>query len=169
MRRLTPYVALLCLLLGGNAAFAGPAVALRINCLPSPNFPPSGQCFDAQLGVPFTFWVIAIAGDSSVASDYVGTVHISSSDPRAILPADYTFTTADHGIAPFVMTFRSVTSSANPSLESVTATDALNNLTVSKRFRVFYASAVPALSTIMLCLLGVLVAIVASRKPFRSI
>src|SRR5262249_35737459 len=42
----------------------------------------------------------------NVATGYRGTVHFSSSDPRAILPADYTFTAADAGLHTFSATFK---------------------------------------------------------------
>ncbi len=48
-------------------------------------------------GVSFSVTVTALAGDGSFLMDYAGTIHFSSSDPDAILPADYTLTTADHG------------------------------------------------------------------------
>ncbi len=48
-------------------------------------------------GVSFTVTVTARAGDGSFLMGYAGTIHFSSSDPEAILPADYTFTPADHG------------------------------------------------------------------------
>ena len=55
-------------------------------------------------------------------SDYRGTIHFTSTDPKAELPADYTFTAADSGTHVFV---------ANVILNSVgtwsvTATDTAN-------------------------------------------
>jgi hypothetical protein len=41
--------------------------------------------------------VTAANADASVATRYVGTVHFTSTDPLAVLPADYTFTTGDNG------------------------------------------------------------------------
>jgi hypothetical protein len=40
------------------------------------------------------------------AAGYTGTVHFASSDPRASLPADYTFTTADAGAHSFAVTLK---------------------------------------------------------------
>jgi predicted outer membrane repeat protein len=48
---------------------------------------------------------------------YTGTVHFTSSDPQAVLPADYTFTAADQGVHTFSATFKT----AGP--QSLTATD----------------------------------------------
>jgi photosystem II stability/assembly factor-like uncharacterized protein len=48
-------------------------------------------------GVPFGVTVSAVATDGGSLTDYAGTVHFSSSDPDAVLPADYTFTPGDAG------------------------------------------------------------------------
>jgi hypothetical protein len=56
----------------------------------------------------------------NVATGYRGTVHFSSSDPRAILPADYTFTAADAGLHTFSPTFKTA------GTQSLTATDTAN-------------------------------------------
>jgi adhesin/invasin len=37
----------------------------------------------------------------NVVTSYTGTVRFSSSDPKAVLPADYTFTAADAGVHTF--------------------------------------------------------------------
>src|SRR5205807_7360096 len=39
------------------------------------------------------------------AATYGGTVHFTSTDTRGTLPADYTFTAADHGVHTFSATF----------------------------------------------------------------
>src|SRR5262249_12043873 len=56
---------------------------------------------------------------------YTGTVHFASSDPQAVLPADYTFTAADGGRHTFTATLNtagtqtlSVTDTANPAFSS---------------------------------------------------
>ena len=46
-------------------------------------------------GVARTFTVTAHNEDHSVDTSYQGTIHISSTDPQAVLPHDYTFTAAD--------------------------------------------------------------------------
>src|SRR5438034_1243942 len=53
----------------------------------------------------------------NVATGYTGTVHFTSSDPQAALPADYTFTAADAGVHTFTVTLITAGS------RSVTATD----------------------------------------------
>src|SRR5207245_885844 len=53
----------------------------------------------------------------NTASGYTGTVHFSSSDAQAVLPANYTFTATDAGVHTFSATLKT------PGAQSVTATD----------------------------------------------
>jgi uncharacterized repeat protein (TIGR01451 family) len=55
--------------------------------------------------------------DSSTVTSYLGTVHITSSDTLAVLPADYTFTATDAGVHNFPVTFNSLGS------QTITFTD----------------------------------------------
>ncbi len=64
--------------------------------------------------------VTAVDQDGDTAADYTGTVHFTSSDPKAVLPADYTFTVADAGVHVFSVTLNTSGS------QSVTATDTAN-------------------------------------------
>jgi hypothetical protein len=67
--------------------------------------------------------VEALDANNQVVTDYTGTVHFTSSDSQASLPADYTFTAADNGSHVFSVTFAtagrqtlSVTDTANSSI-----------------------------------------------------
>ena len=76
--------------------------------------------------VPFTFTVTARSG-TAVDAAYLGTVHFSSSDPGATLPADYTFTPGDSGTHQFSATMPH----PDPPFEqrvtrTITATDVAN-------------------------------------------
>ena len=71
-------------------------------------------------GVPFSVTVSAKDPYKNVATGYTGTVHFTSSDAQAGLPADYTFTAADAGVHVF-----SVTLESNGS-QSIAATDTSN-------------------------------------------
>ena len=73
-------------------------------------------------GVSGTFTVTAMDPYGNVATGYTGTVHFTSSDPRAKLPADYSFTAADNGVHTFKAIFNTV------GTESLTATDTVNSL-----------------------------------------
>ena len=53
----------------------------------------------------------------NTASGYRGTVHLTSSDPQAVLPTDYTFTAADNGVHTLNVTLKTA------GTQSITATD----------------------------------------------
>jgi CSLREA domain-containing protein len=68
-------------------------------------------------GTAGTFAVTANDSSGNVVAGYLGTVHFSSSDPHALLPANYAFVAGDHGSHTFTATFNTVGS------QSITATD----------------------------------------------
>src|SRR5262249_59836649 len=57
----------------------------------------------------------------NVITGYTGTVHFTSSDPKASLPADFTFTTDDNGVETFSATLFTA------GTQSITATDQANS------------------------------------------
>jgi hypothetical protein len=67
--------------------------------------------------VAFNVIVTATDGLGATETGYLGTVHFTSSDPAATLPANYTFTGANLGTHTFSVTLNS------PGIQSVTATD----------------------------------------------
>ncbi len=71
-------------------------------------------------GVAHTFTVTAHDAYGNVAVGYTGTVHFTSNDTQASLPADYTFTAADAGVHAFTATLK------NAGTRSITATDRSN-------------------------------------------
>ncbi|MBS0267227.1 MAG: VCBS repeat-containing protein, partial [Planctomycetes bacterium] len=60
----------------------------------------------ATSGSPVTVTVTARDSSHAVLTDFSGTVHLASSDPTAVLPADYTFTPADQGVKTFTIQYR---------------------------------------------------------------
>jgi hypothetical protein len=72
-------------------------------------------------GVAGSFTVTALDSSGNVDSGYTGTVHFSSSDSQAVLPADYTFSGADQGVHTFSVTLKSAGS------QSITATDTVTS------------------------------------------
>jgi streptogramin lyase len=63
----------------------------------------------------------------NLASGYRGTIHFTSSDPQAVLPAEYTFTGADGGVHTFRLTLKTA------GVQSVAAADTVNpSLTASQ-------------------------------------
>ncbi len=71
----------------------------------------------ATAGTAYSFTVSALDSSGNPETGYTGTVSFSSSDPKAALPASYTFTSADAGIHTFFATLRTAGS------ESITAKD----------------------------------------------
>ena len=91
-------------------------------------------------GLPYTFTVIAYDAYGNVATGYTGTVHFTSSDVKAILPANTAMTAAEKGTATFTATFNtagtqsitasdtvttSITGTASVTVNAVTATASL--------------------------------------------
>jgi sugar lactone lactonase YvrE len=56
-------------------------------------------------GTTGTFTVTARDPAGNVATGFSGTVHLSTTDPQAVLDPDYTFTPADNGVHTFSATF----------------------------------------------------------------
>jgi len=88
-----------------NPAASGPS--LVVASFPSPT----------TAGVSYTFTVTALNADGTVNTGYTGTVHFTSGDPQAVLPADYTFTAADQGAHTFTATLKTA------GRQSIAATD----------------------------------------------
>jgi hypothetical protein len=61
----------------------------------------------AEVGDPVTVTVTALDRFGNVATGYTGTVHFSSKDRAAVLPADHTFTAQDAGTHAFTFTLNS--------------------------------------------------------------
>jgi hypothetical protein len=72
-------------------------------------------------GVAHSFTVTAVNPDGSTNTGYTGTVHLSSTDLQAVLPANYTFTAADRGVHTFTVTLKTA------GTQSINVTDTANN------------------------------------------
>src|SRR5579859_380694 len=75
----------------------------------------------ATAGTAFNFTVTALDVSNNQVPGYTGTVHFTSSDGAASLPADYTFTGSDAGSHQFNATLNGLCS------QSLTATDTLTS------------------------------------------
>ncbi len=64
----------------------------------------AGMPASVQAGVAVVITVTAQTASGGTATGYLGTVHFTSSDPQAVLPADYTFGSADNGVHTFTVT-----------------------------------------------------------------
>jgi hypothetical protein len=80
----------------------------------------SGFLSPTSAGSTRTFTVTAEDPYGNVASGYAGTVHFTSSDGKAVLPANYTFTAANAGSVTLNATFKTA------GTQSITATDTAN-------------------------------------------
>src|SRR5205823_6335610 len=61
----------------------------------------SGFTSPTTAGAPGSVTVTAFDAFSNTATGYRGSVHVSSSDPVALLPANYTFASGDNGAHTF--------------------------------------------------------------------
>jgi hypothetical protein len=68
-------------------------------------------------GVPFTITVTALTPSRTVDTGFTDPVHLSSGDPLAVLPGDYSFTASDQGAHSFTVTLKTV------GTPTITATD----------------------------------------------
>jgi N-acetylneuraminic acid mutarotase len=87
---------------------AGPAHHFTVTGFPDP----------VTAGTTGTFTVTARDANGNTALGYTGTVHFTSSDPQAVLPANYIFILADAGAKSFGSTILKTAGS-----QSITATD----------------------------------------------
>jgi hypothetical protein len=67
--------------------------------------------------------VTALDAYGNVATGYTGTIHFTTSDAAATVPANYTFTAADKGVHTFANTLIPGLSLKTPGSQTVTATD----------------------------------------------
>jgi|GEM_PF-3374892 hypothetical protein len=93
----------------GIVVTAAPASALVISGFPNP----------VTAGTSQSFTVTAKDAYGNIATGYVGTVHFTSSDSHAVLPANYAFVAADKGVHVFTATLKTV------GTQSITATDTI--------------------------------------------
>ncbi len=91
-------------------------------------------------GVAGTITVTPKGANGSVLTGYTGTVHFTSSDPQAGLPANYTFTAADQGVHTFNVTLDSA------GTQSITVADEPNGLPGSETGITVNPAAVSTLS-----------------------
>ncbi|HEV3145079.1 MAG TPA: S53 family peptidase [Gemmataceae bacterium] len=71
-------------------------------------------------GASFSVTVSAHDSNGNLVTSYAGTVHFASSDSQAVLPANYTFTSADMGSHTFTVTLKTAGS------ENITVVDTAN-------------------------------------------
>jgi ELWxxDGT repeat protein len=77
-----------------------------LNTAPAPSLGVSGFSATSTAGTAVSFTVTARNADDTTNTGYLGTIHFTSTDPQAVLPADYTFIAADHGVHTFTATLK---------------------------------------------------------------
>ena len=96
-------------------------------------------------GNPFSVTLTALDANNNTATAYTGTVHFTSNDSQAVLPANYTFTGADNGSH----TFTNATTLKTAGSKTVVATDTVTgSITGSTNVTVNTAAATAATSTL---------------------
>jgi hypothetical protein len=88
-----------------------------------PLFLVNGFPSSTDAGIPGNFTVTALDAEGNVLTGYRGTVHFTSSDARAQLPGDYTFTAGDNGMHSFTATLNTV------GVQSITVSDPTPGIT----------------------------------------
>jgi hypothetical protein len=92
-------------------------VAILLNAADWPSFRVSGFPSPTIAGTASSFTVTVKNADGTTDTGYTGTIHFTSSDGKAILPADYTFSVQDAGTHAFSATLKTA------GTQSITATD----------------------------------------------
>jgi hypothetical protein len=99
-----------------GAIQGGTAVTVTNAAIPS-SFLVTGFPSSVRTGVQGTITVTARDAMGNTLTGYRGTIHFTSSDPKAQLPGDYTFTDADNGTHAFAVTL------ITPGMQSITVND----------------------------------------------
>jgi hypothetical protein len=104
----------------GPTAFSGTQGGIGADPAEPSTFQVSGFPSPVSVGDYGYFAVTAYDAYGNLASNFTGTVHFTSSDAHASLPADYTFTAFDYGTGYFY----AILNTAGP--QSLTVSDAAN-------------------------------------------
>src|SRR5207247_4793697 len=80
----------------------------------------------------------------NTVTGYAGTVHFTSSDAQAVLPADFAFQSADSGVHTFVIAYRTAGVQSAAASDALGAAGATTQTTVSAASAAQLALAAPA-------------------------
>jgi predicted outer membrane repeat protein len=111
-----------------TTGITGVHAAITVNPASASNLTLTGYPSPTLAGAAGSFTVTASDSFGNYATGYLGTVHFTSTDPSALLPADYTFVAGDHGTHTFSTTFKTTgtqsLSAADKAAVSITGTQA---------------------------------------------
>jgi len=99
-----------------TASITGTSSSITVNAGPPTHLTVSAPT-TVQLGMAFSFTVTALDAANNVAGSYSGTMHFSSSDARALLPANSTLM---NGTASFLATLQTAGSQTVSATDTVT-------------------------------------------------
>jgi uncharacterized protein (TIGR03118 family) len=97
--------------------FTGSQTGITVTPAAATSFVLSGFPAQATSGLPANETVTAKDPFGNTDTNYTGTVHLTSSDPAAVLPADHPYTVAEAGVHTFSVTLNTV------GTQSIKATD----------------------------------------------
>ena len=97
-------------------------IGFNVAAAAASSFTFSGMPATAAAGTAFNFTVTAYDAYGNVATGYMGTIDFTSSDPSAILPANYPFTLANAGTHTFSATLKTGGTQTITATDSVTST-----------------------------------------------
>jgi hypothetical protein len=84
-----------------NSSITGSQTGITVVAAAASKLSVTGFPTPVTAGTAGTFSVTALDAFGNVATSYGGTVKFSSTDPKAVLPANYTFVSADNGVHTF--------------------------------------------------------------------
>jgi hypothetical protein len=98
------------------------AILIKDSAVPA-SFTVSSSVSSTTAGVALQVTVSAVDTAGQAVPGYLGTVHFTSTDGAAVLPADYMFTAADNGVHTFNVLFKTA------GTQTLTVTDPYSGLT----------------------------------------
>jgi hypothetical protein len=106
-----------------TSTLTGTSNSITVNAAPATLLSIVASTGTSIAGSPFNLTVTLMDQFGNTATGYAGTIHVSSTDAKAVLPSNYTFTSTDAGVHIF-------TGSANletAGSQTVTATDTMTS------------------------------------------
>jgi hypothetical protein len=99
-----------------NGSIIGSEVSISVTAAAATHFVITAPA-NVSVGVAFSVTVTVYDAYGNIATGYLGTIHFTSTDSKAVLPANYTFAAADAGVHTFMVTFKT------KGTQTLTATD----------------------------------------------
>ncbi len=106
----------------GNGSINGTSPAITVNPAAATHLTLTGTPASVTAGTSASVTVTAKDAFGNVDTNYTGTVHFTSTDGAATLPANFTFAGADNGTHTFSATLKTVGSRTVTATDTVTAT-----------------------------------------------